>query len=127
MSIRSSRSTRSHASDPKKYVEKIRELKSALEASEAENRKIIAEREAFGDGEANASQLNALQAMHAKKTRSLMKSISSLREELEKLKASTKDHRRTAMIQGIKSQVKAAELKVDVLKQLCNERLSMSL
>ena len=71
-------------------------------------------------------QINTLQAMHIKKTRSLIKTINSLREELDKLKAQSKDHRRSAMIQGVKSQVQAAELKVDVLKQYCMERLSLT-
>ncbi len=85
------------------------------------------ERDPINQDKAQLDQINALQAMHTKKTRSLMNSISTLREELDQLKAQNKDHRRTAMIQGVKSQVQSAELKVDILKQFISEKNSMPL
>ena len=92
-------------------------MQSELGVLREENRRLA---------EPDVDQINTLQAMHIKKTRSLMKTINSLREELDKLKAQSKDYRRSAIIQGVKSQVQAAELKVDVLKQYCMERLSLT-
>jgi hypothetical protein len=51
-------------------------MQSELGVLREENRRLA---------EPDVDQINTLQAMHIKKTRSLMKTINSLREELDKL------------------------------------------
>jgi len=61
-------------------------------------------------------KLKGMQALHAQKTRALMRSISTLRKEVEALKAANKESRRTAMIQDLRKEIREHELVIDVLK-----------
>ena len=66
-------------------------------------------------GDSN-TEIKALNKMHATKTRSLMKSIAALQQERDKILSENKDNVRTKYIQGLKNQLKTAQLKVDLLK-----------
>jgi hypothetical protein len=63
-------------------------------------------------------RIAALNMLHAKKVRSLMASISELNAKVQATKAQNKDHRRSSMIQSLRSTVREHELVVDVLKKV---------
>ena len=76
--------------------------------------------ELFGDEALDAQtalKLEALAALHERKVGALMKSISAQKEELAKLKAASREHRRSQLIQDLRNQVREQELAVDVLKE----------
>ena len=76
--------------------------------------------ELFGNEDLDAQtalKLEALAALHERKVGALMKSISAQKEELAKLKAASREHRRSQLIQDLRNQVREQELAVDVLKE----------
>ena len=80
--------------------------------------------ELFGDEALDAQtalKLEALAALHERKVGALMKSISAQKEELAKLKAASREHRRSQLIQDLRNQVREQELAVDVLKEVLVE------
>lgn len=70
----------------------------------------------FNDPLAEA-KFNALKVLQEKKIKSLMGSIDNLQKEIGKLKAQSKDHLRTQIIQALKKKVKDFEFTIDVLKE----------
>ena len=80
--------------------------------------------ELFGDEALDAQtalKLEALAALHERKVGALMKSIAAQKEELSKLKAASREHRRSQLIQDLRHQVREQELAVDVLKEVITE------
>lgn len=67
--------------------------------------------------------MQALKSVHEQKVRALMKSINQLQEQLQALRAQDKEHRRSALIQGLRKSLREQELVVDVLKQTLAEKL----
>ena len=59
----------------------------------------------------------ALEKMHNLKVRALQKSLKTLQDQVQYFKSSSKEHRRSALIQQLRSAVKENEEIVDVLKQ----------
>lgn len=51
-----------------------------------------------------------------------MRSINQLQEQLQGLKAQEKEHRRSALIQDLRTQQREQELLIDVLKQALQEK-----
>lgn len=64
-----------------------------------------------------AFKLEALSALHERKVAALMRSIDTLRDELARLKAQSKEHRRSQLIQSLREKLREQELTVDVLKE----------
>lgn len=64
-----------------------------------------------------AFKLEALSALHERKVAALMRSIDTLRDELARLKAQSKEHRRSQLIQSLREKLREQELAVDVLKE----------
>ena len=75
---------------------------------------------------ATAAKLRALSNLHSAKVHALMRSIHALRDEVGLLKAQAKEHRRSALIQSLRGQLREQELCVDVLKGLVAERAKLS-
>merc|ERR1719502_1082275 len=71
---------------------------------------------------ATAAKLRALSNLHSAKVHALMRSIHALRDEVALLKAQSKEHRRSSLIQSLRGQLREQELCVDVLKALVVER-----
>ncbi|TYZ65760.1 hypothetical protein PybrP1_007590 [[Pythium] brassicae (nom. inval.)] len=69
------------------------------------------------------ARLQALKSVHEQKVRALMKSINQLQEQLQALRAQDKEHRRSALIQGLRQSLREQELVADVLKQTLAEKL----
>lgn len=67
--------------------------------------------------------MQALKSIHEQKVRALMKSINQLQEQLQTLRVQDKEHRRSALIQGLRKSLREQELVVDVLKQTLVEKL----
>lgn len=70
-------------------------------------------------------RIRALSELHAQKVRSLMKSVNSLRGKVKELTRANKNHKRSAHIQALQTQVREHELVVDMLKQLLSDRTGM--
>lgn len=69
-----------------------------------------------------ASKIAALNSIHTKKVRSLMKSIDQLRGEIKVQKSQDKEHRRSGLIQSLRKKERQNELVLDVLKQALKEK-----
>ncbi|ETM49491.1 hypothetical protein L914_06271 [Phytophthora nicotianae] len=70
------------------------------------------------------AKVGALKTVHEQKVRALMRSINQLQEQLQGLKAQEKEHRRSALIQDLRTQQREQELLIDVLKQTLQEKVS---
>lgn len=70
-----------------------------------------------------AAKVGALKKQQDQKVRALMRSINQLQEQLHTLKAQDQEHRRSALIQGLRKQQREQELLVDVLKQALQEKV----
>jgi hypothetical protein len=75
----------------------------------------------------NEAKFVALKNLHGKKLRLLMSSLDNKEKEIEKLKAMSKDNRRSQMIQDLKTQIKELELINDVVKEELTRRTETSL
>ncbi|RLN97361.1 hypothetical protein BBJ28_00013922 [Nothophytophthora sp. Chile5] len=69
-------------------------------------------------------EVGALKAVHEQKVRALMRSIGQLQEQLLALKTQEKEHRRSALIQDLRTQQREQELLIDVLKQTLQEKVA---
>ncbi|KAE8914549.1 hypothetical protein PF005_g16667 [Phytophthora fragariae] len=69
------------------------------------------------------AKVGALKAAQEQKVRALMRSINQLQEQLQALKAQGKEHRRSALIQELRTQQREQELLIDVLKQTLQEKV----
>lgn len=74
----------------------------------------------------SAEQVAALKRMHAQKVRALMRSIDSLKQELDTAKQEARESHRSAVIQQLRGQVREAELVADVLKRKLVDSAGMS-
>lgn len=62
-------------------------------------------------------KLEALSGLHERKVAALMKSIAALRDEVARMKAESKEHRRSELIRSLRDKLREQELAVDVLKE----------
>lgn len=69
------------------------------------------------------AKMQAIKTIHEQKVRALMKSINQLQEQLQSLRAQDKEHRRSALIQSLRKNMREQELIIDVLKQTLAEKL----
>lgn len=69
----------------------------------------------------SAFKLEALSALHDRKVAALMRSISTLREDVKRLKAESKEHKRSQLIRSLRDKLRDQELVVDVLKESLTE------
>lgn len=72
--------------------------------------------------EATTAKLEALAVLYDRKVGALLKSIGGLREEVKRVKAESKEHRRSQLIQSLRDKLREQELAVDVLKEALVER-----
>ncbi|KAG3160006.1 hypothetical protein PC128_g21206 [Phytophthora cactorum] len=98
------------------------------EKREAELRRLVVSHGIAQDAtEANPAveaKVGALKAVHEQKVRALMRSINQLQEQIQGLKAQEKEHRRSALIQDLRTQQREQDLLIDVLKQTLQEKVS---
>ena len=66
---------------------------------------------------ATTLKLEALASLHERKVATLMRSIGSHKEEIAKLKAQSKEHRRSQLIMDLRHKLRDQEMAVDVLKE----------
>ncbi|CAM9320720.1 unnamed protein product [Phaeothamnion confervicola] len=72
------------------------------------------------------AKLQALNHLHTKKVQSLMKSIDDLKTQVAAANAQSKEHRRSGMIQSLRSKLREQELVSDVLKAELSTRCEWS-
>jgi chromosome segregation ATPase len=119
-------------------LERLKSTESALRASQAENERLMLEKDRSlkenkmridigaldslenesvgGISTVQDAKIRALKDLHSQKIRSLMKSVEGYKKEIDMLKAENKEHRRTQQIKQLKNDVKDLEITIDVLK-----------
>eukprot|EP01031_Cornospumella_fuschlensis_P030624 gene30624-37000_t len=78
-------------------------------------------------GAENEAKFQALKTLQLKKVKQLMASLDLKDKEIAKLKITTKDNRRTQMIQALRNKIKDLELINDVTKEELSRKGEMSL
>lgn len=97
------------------YEERAEENKHIIEAQALSTRHDDAQ--VLEDHPVLQAKIQTLKAIQGQKIKSLMKSIHALKQELQHVRASDKEHKRSALIQSLRKNQREQELVIDVLKE----------